>query len=342
MQHHTEKGNVMIPKNIERLRETLKKTPRDARWAVLIAPDPDAMASAMAFKYLIKHRAQSVRIAGSYRVTRPDNLAMIRYLRIPLEPLTPELRAECTHFALVDSQPHHNPAFEDIPFTVVIDHHPVKADAPVTAPFTDIRPSMGAASTIMTRYIRALRKKPGKLLTTALLYGIRTDTAAFERGGGADDLNAYQWLSKHADTAILRRIVRSEYLLEWLPFFSRAFESLQPCRGKGEHAHVGRVDSGDQLVAIADFFTRVHGLKWVVVSGVCGNTVIVIFRGDGSHHVGTLASAGFSDIGSGGGHHNMARAEFPLHVVGSTSVRDFVFRRLQIRKSRTASAKQAQ
>ena len=325
-------------KNVTQIKAWLQNLPKDSRWCILITADPDALGSALALKYLMAHKVQSVCIARSNEVTRPDNLAMIRYLRIPVEAWDPAHREDFTHFALVDSQPHHHPAFAGIHFSVVIDHHPLNADFPVSADFTDIRPLMGATSTIMARYLRALHQRPGRLLSTALLYGIRTDTAAFERSGGSDDLQAYQWLSQHADTTLLRRIMRSEYLPAWLPLFSRAFQSLQECRGKGRHAHVGRVDSGDQLVAIADFFTRVHGLKWVAISGVCGTTVIVIFRGDGSRHVGRLADACFFDVGSGGGHSALARAEFPLDAVGNESVRDFIHQRLQTRKLRPATA----
>ena len=54
-----------------------------------------------------------------------------------------------------------------------------------------------------------------------LLYGIRTDTAAFERSGGEEDLRAYQWLSPHhADNNLLRRIAR-EYLRLAAALFAR-------------------------------------------------------------------------------------------------------------------------
>lgn len=46
-------------------------------------------------------------------------------------------------------------------------------------------------------------------------------------------------------------------------------------------------------MAVADFFTRVHGLKWIAVSGIVGKTVIVIFRGDGGRDIGRLADAAF-------------------------------------------------
>ena len=177
--------------------------------------------------------------------------------------------------------------------------------------------------------------RPGPRLATALLYGIRTDTAAFERSGGEDDFRAYQWLSRHADNNLLRRILRSEYLREWLPLFARAFRSMADCRGGGAFASLTEVKSADLLVAVADFFTRVHGLRWIAVSGVVDKTVIVIFRGDGGRDIGRLADACFHDVGVAGGHRNLARAEFPISAVpDGMRPGEFVLKRIETRKLR--------
>lgn len=304
---------------------SLEKT---ARCCIVITADPDALGAAMALRRILKRRVPDITIAHTNAITRPDNLAMIRYLRIPLVPWQAQMRDDFDCFMMVDSQPHHNAAFAGIDFSLVIDHHPLNAEHPVTAPFTDIRPEFGAVCTIMTRYLQSLKVRPSSLLATGMLYGIRTDTAAFERSGGEPDLQAYQWLSRHADNAILRRILRSEYLREWLPLFSRAFRSLHACSGGGAHAHLNEVNSPDLLVAIADFFTRVHGLKWVAVSGVYADTVIVIFRSDGSRDMGALAEKAFKCYGSAGGHRALARAEFSCGLVKDVSPAQFVLTRL--------------
>ena len=48
----------------------------------------------------------------------------------------------------------------------------------------------------------------------------------------------------------MNRILRSEYMPEWLPYFSRAFETLRPC-GRGSYVWLGKVESSDILVVIA-------------------------------------------------------------------------------------------
>lgn len=323
---------------IQRLRQWLKQISRSQRWCILINADPDAMGAAEALKRIVSNRCR-MDIYRVNEITRPDNLAMIRYLHLKIEPWREELTGRYTHFAIVDSQPHHHRAFANIPFSVVIDHHPLPrkdAEALTEPAYLDIRPQKCATCTIFAEYLRALRLRPSPRLATAMMLGIRTDTNLFERSGGKDDLDAYQWLSGKADSTFFRRVVRSEYLISWLPLFSRAFLSLRSCRRTGAHAWLGTIDNADLLVAIADFFTRVHGLRWIAVSGVVRNeTVVVIFRGDGSRDLGRLADACFHDVGSGGGHRCMARAEIPVDVLPVEESCDaFVQRRLEVRKLR--------
>ena len=305
---------------------------KDERWCILITADPDALASAMALKRLLYRQGREIVIASTNCITRPDNLAMLRYLRIPIVQWQEEMKNDFQRFAIVDSQPHHNKAFADINFSIIIDHHPMPDNYCHLAEFIDIRPEMGATSSIMYQYLNALSIRPSKLLATALQYGIRTDTGLFERGGIAADFIAYQKLARYSDSSLLSRILRSEYLPEWLPLFAYAFRSLRTCK-KGAHAHVGKVNSPDMLVAIADFFTRVYGLRWVAVSGIFEETLVIIFRGDGSRHIGNMAKNCFASLGSAGGHRNLARAEIAFEQLGECKVADFVFNKLcQIRK----------
>lgn len=309
----------------------------DWRWGILINADPDALASAVALKRLLHKWSRSIEIMRINDVTRPDNLAMIRYLRIPAKLWQPEKAASFDAIGMVDSQPAHNPAFAGMQFNLIIDHHPLTNLEGFLAQdaYCDIRPGIGATSSMMTQLLQGLRIRPGPLLATALLYGIRTDTGTFERSGGEEDLRAYQWLSRYADNNLLRRISRSEYLRSWLPFFSRAFRSLVDCRGGGVYAQLNEIKSADLLVSVADFFTKVHGLKWIAVSGILDSIVIVIFRGDGSRDIGRFADACFHDIGSAGGHRNMGRAEFPLSAVPrGMKTSEFIYLRLMTRKLR--------
>ncbi|MFW6324728.1 MAG: DHH family phosphoesterase [Desulfovibrionales bacterium] len=318
-----------IEKKLDSLLTLLKK---DERWLILMNADPDALASAMALKRILARRVAAVGLAQVNEITRPDNLAMIRYLRIPARRLTPTLAAQYDCFALVDSQPHHHPDLSPFSYSIVIDHHPFSDENPVHADFKEIKPEYGATSTLLTEYLYNLKLRPGKLLATALLYGIKTDTRSFERNFTDADIKAFRYLSKFADQMILRKIVRSEFRLEWLKYFSQAMRKMRII-GSGMIVCMGEVDSTDILVILADFFLRVHEISWTVVSGISDDTLVTIFRGDGVRRdMGKLAEAIFGDIGTAGGHKAMARAELPVSKLKGRFPGDFIWDRLRKHK----------
>ncbi len=310
-----------------KLQELLNK---NERWLILINADPDALASAVALKRILAGRVDQVGIAHVNEITRPDNLAMIRLLRIQTKKLTPLLAAQYDRFALVDSQPHHHPEFASFRFSLVIDHHPKVAGTPVDADYVEIVSEYGSNSTILTEYLYNLGLRPGKLLATALLYGIKTDTQTFEREFHDNDMKAFRYLSKFYSRPLLHKIIRSEFRLEWLKYFTQAFRKMR-VMGKTITIFMGRVDSPDILVILADFFLRVHGLTMTMVSGIHENKLIVVFRGDGLRRdMGKFAKRLFGDVGSAGGHKSMARAEIAMEKLGCQHASQFIWERLHM------------
>lgn len=307
---------------------------KEQRWCILINADPDAMASAMALKRIMAHRVEKTAIARVNQITRPDNLEMISSLRIPVQKLTPNLAAQYDNFALVDSQPHHHPEFSARPIAICIDHHPLVREHPVQAAYTDIRPAYGAVASLMTEYLYNLKIRPGMLLATALSYAIKTDTQSFERPFADADVRAFQYLTRHANQHLLRKIHRAEFRPEWLRFFPRALSRLT-FMGHGLYSCMGEVEDADILVVLADFFLRVQGAAWVLVCGRVGDTVVVIFRGDGLRRdMGKMAGRLFGDLGSAGGHKALARAEFPAAAAGDQDLEAFLWSRLEVKRSR--------
>lgn len=298
-------------------------------WLILLSGDPDALASAMALKRIMARRVNTVGIAMVNTISRPDNLSMVRYLHIPIKRLTPPLAAQYDRFALVDSQPHHNPLFLQYDFSIIFDHHPLSPKETVQAPFTEIHPAYGANSTLLTEFLYNLKIRPGKLLSTALLYGIKTDTHSFELNFHDADIRAFRYLSKYSDHTLLRKIVRSEFRVEWLSYFSYAFRKMRVI-SDGLTVFMGRVDSTDILVILADFFLRVHDISWNIVSGISDDRLVIIFRGDGIKvDIGKLAGTLFGDLGSAGGKKAMGRAEIPLSNLHDEHPQKIIWERLQ-------------
>ena len=304
---------------------------RDERWLICISADPDAMASALALSRIMSRRVKEVVIAKVNEVSRPDNLAMVRYCRIDMQPCSPELAAGFQRYALVDSQPHHHPFFETLPFSIVIDHHPLPP-TPYEAPYYCVRPEYGATSSLMLEHLYSLGIRPGKLLATAMQFGIKTDTSNFERHFIDADIRVFNYLSRFSNPQILSRILRSEFHFRWLKYFALACSNCYSLGSghSGQFSYVGKVDNTDILVNIADFFMRVYEVRWVAVAGVCGESVTIIFRSDGIvADVGTLAGTLFGSLGSAGGHKTMARAEFPLEAVSGQNPEIFIWRQFK-------------
>lgn len=313
-------------RTLPKLQVLLDQFHRDDDWLILINADPDAMASALALKRIMSRRMGDVQIAKVNEITRPDNLAMVRYTHLDMVDFTPEL-AKGRKLALVDSQPDHHPLFKGREYGIIIDHHPLGDSCPDAA-YRMIKPEYGATSTLLTEHLYNLGIRPGKLLATALQFGIKTDTASFERHFIDVDLRAYQYLGRFADHALLSRIARSEFHRAWLDVFALACTNMYALES-GQYVFLDAVDNPDVLVGIADFFMRVYEIRWVAVAGLYAGTVVVVFRGDGvSRDVGRYATMLFGQIGSAGGHKAMARAEFPVEAMQGTDPELFIWQRL--------------
>ena len=294
---------------LERLRGLLARFSGEDHVLVIINADPDAIASAMAIKRLLWRKVASVTICHVNVIKRPDNLAMIRLLDVRMTHIDDLSGKRITKTVLLDSQPNHHERFLDTSYEVIIDHHP---DTGVKAPFVDIRPKYGATASMMTEYLRAARIKPSTKLATALFHAIKTDTSNFERQTLIEDLKAFQFLFRYANTYLARRIEHADIRFDFLRYFRVALKEMKLRSGR-MFVHLGEVVNPDVCVLIADFFMRLTCVDWSVVSGIHEKKLIVIMRNDGIRkNAGKLASLSFGKIGSAGGHRSMSRAEIPI------------------------------
>lgn len=294
----------------QRLQHFYEQFAGDDRVLILINADPDAIASAMAVKRLLWRKTASVTIGTINVVKRPDNIAMLERLRVNLIHVVQLDPTRFTRRVIVDSQPDHSPDFARFePFHVVIDHHPQTA---VTAPFLDIRPAYGATATILTEYLRTAKIKPSARLATGLFHAIKTDTSNFERKSLIEDVRAFQFLFRHANIQLARKIEQSDLTLGFLKYFVNALQNMRMHTDR-VFVHLGNVVNPDVCVLIADFFMRVNNVNWTVISGIHDKKLVVILRNDGLRNdAGKLAKRAFGALGSAGGHKTMARAEIPV------------------------------
>ncbi|MFQ5681976.1 MAG: bifunctional oligoribonuclease/PAP phosphatase NrnA [Candidatus Binatia bacterium] len=273
-------------------------------------PDPDAIASALALRELLGRNRATTPLVTFGGVSRPENLAMLRLLEIHIDRIAHEdLHQKRVKLALVDVQP---PYFKQLPRKVdlVVDHHPKRVS--FSARFTDLRPQYGATSTIFTEYLRAVGMEPSQRLATALLYGIKTDTLFLERGSHLADLAAFSFLYPLANRAMITRMERPALPLRDLGALGRALSRLHMDNGVAV-IHMGEIQREDVIPQMAEFCLQIEGVEWGIVSGLCGDRVVISVR-----NVGRVKSAGeimkrlFDVIGSAGGHRSMAKAVVPL------------------------------
>jgi nanoRNase/pAp phosphatase (c-di-AMP/oligoRNAs hydrolase) len=184
----------------------------------------------------------------------------------------------------------------------------------------DIRDNYGAASSIMTEYLRAASITPSTRLATALFYGIKTDTDNFARTSTSADIKAFRYLYPHVNLNIIKKIESSEINKKSIAAFRHAFEVLQLVDDTA-FVHMGEVTDADTLVIVADFFMKMAEASWCLTSGIHGKKLIIIIRYVGFRfHAGQVATRLFNKYGSAGGHKNAARAEIPLSTLKDQNI----------------------
>lgn len=300
----------MTLSNKERLRRFYDQFHGDDHVLVPIVADPDAIASAMAVKRLLWRKVAGVTIANLNVVERMDNLVLIRLIGAAMTPLQKVDPKRFNRVVLVDAQPDHHELLSGLKPAVIIDHHPVSPSS--QAPYMDIRPKYGATATILIEYLRTSKIKPPTRLATALYIAIKTDTSNFERHTVLEDLQAFQFVFRHSNIALTRRIESAEIRLDFLKYFKRALNEMHLSKGRA-FVHLGPVSNPDVCVQIADFLLHIDSVNWSIVSGIHQRKLVVIFRNDGIRKdAGATAKARLGRWGAAGGHKSAARAELPL------------------------------
>jgi nanoRNase/pAp phosphatase (c-di-AMP/oligoRNAs hydrolase) len=272
-------------------------------------PDPDALASGLALRNLLRRTKTTAIIGAMQGVTRPENLRMANMLDIHVEQITPSSFEQFERIATVDVQPHYFGGLLDRA-DLVIDHHPENPG--YSAVFKDIRADYGSTSTILTEHLRAVDVNISERTATAMLYAIKSDTLFFARHTNRVDLEAFTFLYPLADAALIRKMEGAEITLERLEYVTRAGRS-GILRDQVFTAFIGEAPREDFIPYTADFFLQLEEVKWTILAGIVGNTLIISVRNLGySRNAGEFVKRWFADVGSAGGHRAMAKAVVPL------------------------------
>ena len=268
-------------------------------------PDPDALASALALRNVLRRTKATAIIGAIQGVTRPENLRMVNLLDIHVEAMTPESLKEYDRVAMVDVQPHYFGGHIDR-VDLVIDHHPEQPG--YTSVFKDVRPDYGSTSTILTEHLRAVDVNISERTATAMLYAIKSDTLFFNRQTNRVDIEAFSYLYPLADAALIRKMEGSEITLERLEYVMKAYQT-GTLIDQVFCAFLGATAREDFIPYVADFFLQLEDVKWTLIAGVVNDQFVLSVRNAGYvKNAGEFARRYFADIGSAGGHRAMAKA----------------------------------
>jgi nanoRNase/pAp phosphatase (c-di-AMP/oligoRNAs hydrolase) len=283
-------------------------------------PDPDAIASALALARIAEFVGTDADACYFGDISHQENRALVNLLDIRMRNLDSEADlAGYDGIALVDhSRPGVNDGLpEGTPVDVVVDHHPPRA--PVEARFVDLRSDVGATSTLLAEYLEFFGIEPDRTVATALLYGIRIDTKDFTREVSGTDFEAAAFLLDFVDAAVLERVETPSMNAEVLETVARAIRNRE-LQGAALASSVGEIRDRDALAQAADHLLNMEDVTTTLVYGFMNETVYVSGRARGADlDLGETLRDAFDQIGSAGGHADMAGAQIPLGILGDVS-----------------------
>lgn len=314
----------MSSQSVEQLFESLAKVDN-----LLILPhnnpDPDAIASAVALRYLLDE-GLGIKSQIAYRgiVGRAENKMLIQYLGYPLKRLTSLKLDSQTSFALVDTQPGagNNALPPQAKVAIVIDHHPW-CEPTATANFFDVRPQVGSTSSILVEYLRTASLRLDSSLATALFYGIKTDTLGLGRGTSSTDTLAICSLLSQLDIEALLKIERAQVPVDYFKNFAATLQTARIYNGV-VISYMGVMRYPDLAAEMADFLLRIKGSRWIICQGVYEDRLILSVRTQYQRGAGQLIQSIIGDRGVAGGHGSMAGGQVPLNGEDPETLADYL------------------
>jgi nanoRNase/pAp phosphatase (c-di-AMP/oligoRNAs hydrolase) len=213
---------------------------------------------------------------------------------------------------MVDSQPGTGRRYSEAATpTVVIDHHETPGVLNGVK-FRDIRPDLGATSTMVTGYLLERHVAMAPRLATSLLYGIESETEGYPREASMLDDGALVWLYPRADKDLLARIRNPKLPQTHFATFQHALANAFLYRDLVV-SWCGAVTQPDIIAELADFFVRFDQVNWSLAVGLFDNLLKLSVRV--SHlgaHSGEVLQKVVDGLGSAGGHDKRAGGAIPL------------------------------
>lgn len=274
-------------------------------------PDPDALAGSLGLCTLLTVQlgpGTTVTVSFKGGIGGGLNEAFAQQTELKAEPWDEAALSSYDAIILVDTQPafSNSPLPENVMPMVVIDHHRGRGKRPKCA-FCDIRPDVGAVSSIIFSYFMELEQRITPDLGATLLYAIESDLAGAAGAPGELDNIALSSLTLMADT-------RKLYKMRYLDLPQNFFVSYAQGLGNAVYyedaliSHLDSIPSPERTAVIADFLLRFDQARWALVTGAIGNVLLISLRTYAAEKMSAaeLMRKLVRGIGEGGGHRTKA------------------------------------
>jgi nanoRNase/pAp phosphatase (c-di-AMP/oligoRNAs hydrolase) len=288
-----------------------------------VHPDPDSLGSMLGLAYLVEScLGKPTRITRDGAICRAENRTLVEVLGIELTPVEEVAWGDGEAVVMVDSQPctgrHNLPA--DLPIYGVIDHHQTPGDL-ANVRFLDIRGSIGATCSLVTRYLMEQELELPQRIATCLYYGIETELAGYPREASSVDDSALQYLFALADRDALAQI-RNAPLPE--SFYETLLQALQSSFVYDQLliSWVNDLPTPELCSQVVDFLVRHEDIRWALCAGIHGDQMLLSMRtnvpraqaGEILRHVASKMG------GRAGGHDRRAGGCIPLPSTSANAV----------------------
>jgi nanoRNase/pAp phosphatase (c-di-AMP/oligoRNAs hydrolase) len=285
-------------------------------------PDPDAMASAAALKYIVGALlGKPAHIVLGGIVGRAENRAMRLFLNIDLVPVCDVSFDGSAQIALVDTQPGrpNNSLPDGVVPDVVIDHHPAYAEYPGVG-FLDLRDQYGATSTILTEYLQESKLGIDGKIATALFYGIAAETQDLGREATAADIEASHFLYPHTNKRRLAKIENARVPREYFRVFREAIDRATLYENV-VISMLGDVQYPDMVAEVADFLLRLDRVTWAAAVGTFeGSLHCSVRTTERDVNAGEILQRVLGSK-SAGGHDQIAGGKIPVGIEPEARIR---------------------
>ena len=273
-------------------------------------PDPDSIASAVALRAIAAEYDVDAEILYDGDIGHQENSAFVNTLGIDLvaredaRPLAAYGGLAVVHYA--DS----GGIALDADVDIYLDHE--EPPETVDATFADVRRTVSATSTILTKYLQELDVAPDETVATALLHGIRSETVDFKRDTTPEDLTAAAYLHPFADHDTLEDVESPSMSPETLDVLAEAIQNRE-VRGSHLISNAGFVTDREALAQAATQLLDLEGISTTAVFGVADDRILLVARStDIRLNIGDVLDDAFSAVGDAAGHAKQGSAEIPL------------------------------